>query len=77
MASLLSLRLSSIWPVAVDSTACPLSDEEKTLAEEVSLIPMCQACLFRRKTSQVVSHKMRMENMNCSRKNILCFTVFG
>jgi len=36
-----------------------------------------RACLFRCKTSQVASRKMRMEKVNCSRENILCFTVFG
>ena len=36
-----------------------------------------RACLFRCKTSQVVSRKMRMKKMNCSRENILWFTVFG
>ena len=38
---------------------------------------LLRACLFRCKTSQVVSRKMRMEKVNCSRENILCFTVFG
>ena len=36
-----------------------------------------RACLVRCKTSQVVSCKMRMEKVNCSSENILCFTVFG
>ena len=35
-----------------------------------------RACLFRCKTSQVVSRKMRMEKVNCRIENILCFTVF-
>ena len=34
------------------------------------------ACLFRCKALQVVSRKMRMKKVNCSRKNILCFKVF-
>ena len=47
------------------------------LAIVTALLRTYRACLFRRKTSQVVSRKMRMGNVNCSRKNILYFTVFG
>ena len=35
------------------------------------------ACLFCCKWLQVVSRKMRIGKVKCSKKNILCFTAFG
>ena len=49
----------------------------KTGDNNTSMTILLRACLFHCKTSQVVSRKMRMKKVNCSRENILCFTVFG
>ena len=52
--------------------------QDKLIFDEKSRCVFCpsttglRACLFYRKTPQVISRKMRIEKVNCSRENILC-----